>query len=201
MTRTGKGKGKGTKPPGQSGCRRAPKHSRLDSATRLGGVPAISAVAGSAASPVYGRMAGNGMLLSHFTVPSESMSCCQPFGPATVRCCAPKQAHMQGHGLPPSLLTLPRHVRLIWCTLRSGAACVCLCPSHEQRVEDGTPGCRALVDNLGDHAMACPRTGLRARRGFVLERAWIQVVREAIGPEGRVVPQQWLANNRARRRS
>ena len=40
---------------------------------------------------------------------------------------------------------------------------------------DGTPGCRALVDNLGDHAMACPRTGLLARRGFVLERAWIQV--------------------------
>ena len=62
---------------------------------------------------------------------------------------------------------------------------------------DGTPGCRALVDNLGDHAMACPRTGLLARRGFVLERAWIQVVREAIGPERRVVPQQWLANTTA----
>ena len=59
------------------------------------------------------------------------------------------------------------------------------------------PGCRALVDNLGDHALACPRTGLLARRGFVLERAWIQVVREAIGPEGRVVPQQWLANTTA----
>ena len=62
---------------------------------------------------------------------------------------------------------------------------------------DGTPGCRALAHNLGDHAMACPRTGLLARRGFVLERAWIQVVREAIGPEGRVVPQQWLANTTA----
>ena len=45
--------------------------------------------------------------------------------------------------------------------------------------------------------MACPRTGLLARRGFVLERAWIQVVREAIGPERRVVPQQWLANTTA----
>ena len=62
---------------------------------------------------------------------------------------------------------------------------------------EGAPGCRALVDNLGDHALACPRTGLLARRGFVLERAWIQVVREAIGPEGRVVPQQWLANTAA----
>ena len=28
-------------------------------------------------------------------------------------------------------------------------------------------------------------------------RAWIQVVREAIGPEGRVVPQQWLAKTTA----
>ena len=55
----------------------------------------------------------------------------------------------------------------------------------------------ALVDNLGDHALACPRAGLLARRGFVLERAWIEVVREAIGPEGKVVPQQWLANTTA----
>ena len=62
---------------------------------------------------------------------------------------------------------------------------------------DVAPGCRAIVDNFGDHALACPRTGLLARRGFVLERAWIQVVREAIGPEGRVVPQQWLANTTA----
>ena len=62
---------------------------------------------------------------------------------------------------------------------------------------DGAPGCGAVVDNLGDHVLACPRTGLLARRGFVLERAWIHVVREAIGPEGRVVPQQWLANTTA----
>ena len=61
----------------------------------------------------------------------------------------------------------------------------------------GAPGCRAVVDNPGDHALACPGTGLLARRGFVLERAWIQVVRKAIGPEGRVVPQQWLANTTA----
>ena len=44
---------------------------------------------------------------------------------------------------------------------------------------EGAPGCRALVDNLRDHALACPPTGLLARRGFGLERAWIQVVREA----------------------
>ena len=53
------------------------------------------------------------------------------------------------------------------------------------------------VDGLGDHFAACPRTGLLARRGFVLEQAWVHVVREAVGPEGRVVPQQWFADTTA----
>ena len=35
---------------------------------------------------------------------------------------------------------------------------------------EGAPGCRTLTDNLGDHALACPRTGLLARRSFVLEK-------------------------------
>ena len=113
------------------------------------------------------------------------------------RCCVPKQVHMQGHGSPPSLLpattlapdlmhlALRRRMRLPLPLTRARCG------------GGGAPGCRALVDNLGDHALACPRTGLLARRGFVLERAWIEVVREAIGPEGRVVPQQWLANTTA----
>ena len=42
-----------------------------------------------------------------------------------------------------------------------------------------------------------PRTGLLPRCGFVLEHAWVQVVREAVGSEGRVVPQQWLARTTA----
>ena len=77
--------------------------------------------------------------------------------------------------------------------------CVSLCFSHEPGVGGKERRSAALwsTDNLADHALACPRTGLLARRGFVLERAWIQVVREAIGPEGRVVPQQWLANTTA----
>ena len=31
----------------------------------------------------------------------------------------------------------------------------------------------------------------------MLERAWVQVAREAVGPKGRVVPQWWLANTTA----
>ena len=57
--------------------------------------------------------------------------------------------------------------------------------------------CYGQADALGDHFVACPRTGLLPRRGFVLERAWVQVAREAVGAEGRVVPQQWLARTTA----
>ena len=42
-----------------------------------------------------------------------------------------------------------------------------------------------------------PRTGLLARRAKVVERAWVRVAREAVGPEGQVVPQQWLAHTTA----
>ena len=59
------------------------------------------------------------------------------------------------------------------------------------------PGCGGLVDGLGDHALACPRTGLLARRAKVVERAWLRVAREAVGPEGQVVPQQWLGHTTA----
>ena len=56
---------------------------------------------------------------------------------------------------------------------------------------DGFPGCGAVLDVLGDYAAACPRSGLLARR------AWVRVAREGLGPEGRVVSQQWLANTSA----
>ena len=62
---------------------------------------------------------------------------------------------------------------------------------------EGRHGCGAEVDANGDHHLACPRTGLLPRRGFVVERAWVQVAREAVGPEGRVVPQQWLSRTTA----
>ena len=60
-----------------------------------------------------------------------------------------------------------------------------------------THGCGAQVDRLGDHALACPRTGLLARRAQVVERAWARVAREAVGAEGQVVPQQWLVHTTA----
>ena len=41
-----------------------------------------------------------------------------------------------------------------------------------------------------DHHLSCPCTGLLPRRGFVVERAWVQVAPEAVGPEGREVAQQ-----------
>ena len=60
-----------------------------------------------------------------------------------------------------------------------------------------SPGCGALVDAFGDHTLACPRTGLLARKAKILERAWVRVAREAVGADGQVVPQQWLAHTTA----
>ena len=50
---------------------------------------------------------------------------------------------------------------------------------------------------LGDHRVSCPRSGLLARRALAVEQAWVRVAREAVGPEGRVVPQQWLSRTTA----
>ena len=60
-----------------------------------------------------------------------------------------------------------------------------------------SPGCGAQVDAFGDHTLACPRTGLSARRAKILERAWVRVARKAVGADGQVVPQQWLAHTTA----
>ena len=60
-----------------------------------------------------------------------------------------------------------------------------------------THGCGGHMDQFGDHALACPRTGLLARRAKTLELAWVRVAREAVGAEGQVVPQQWLVHTTA----
>ena len=60
-----------------------------------------------------------------------------------------------------------------------------------------THGCGGQVDRFGDHALACLRTGLLARRAKTLEHAWVRVAREAVGAEGQVVPQQWLVHTTA----
>ena len=61
----------------------------------------------------------------------------------------------------------------------------------------GPPACGGEVDAFGDHARACTRTGLIARRAKIVERARVCVAREAVVPDGQVVPQQWLAHTTA----
>ena len=58
-------------------------------------------------------------------------------------------------------------------------------------------GCGRRLDAWGDHALACPSTGYLAKRAKLVERAWIAVCRDAVGPEGHVVPQQWLTHTSA----
>ena len=88
--------------------------------------------------------------------------------------------------------TLPPQAMLVALRRRLRLA-LPLCPSRC----GPNPGCGGTVDAFGDHALACPRTGLLARRAKVVERAWVRVAREAVGPEGQVVPQQWLAHTTA----
>ena len=49
------------------------------------------------------------------------------------------------------------------------------------------------MDAFGDHAFPCTCTGLIARRAKIVARAWVHLARESVGPDGQVVPQQWLA--------
>ena len=46
------------------------------------------------------------------------------------------------------------------------------------------------LDPLGDHAIACPRTHGGPKMAKIVEHAWVRMAREAIGPEGQVVPQR-----------
>ena len=73
-----------------------------------------------------------------------------------------------------------------------------LAPAPARPVQPPWPAwLRGEVDALGDHALACTRTGLLARRAKTLERARVRVAREAVGADGQVVPQQWLAHTTA----
>ena len=100
--------------------------------------------------------------------------------------CLPCRSVPRRHGSPPYLASRPPRCRPKQCRSRCGDAYGC-------RSRCGpNPGCGGPVDALGDHTLACPRTGLLARRAKVVERAWVRVAREAVGAEGQVVPQQWL---------
>ena len=60
------------------------------------------------------------------------------------------------------------------------------------------PGCGEMVDALGDHALSMPQDGSACQTcQKLVERAWVRVAREAVGAEGQVVPQQWLAHTTA----
>ena len=50
------------------------------------------------------------------------------------------------------------------------------------------------LDELGDQALACPSTRLLARRGLKWLSGHGCESREAVGAEGQVVLQQWLAH-------
>ena len=80
------------------------------------------------------------------------------------------------------------------CRLPSADRSASLCRSV--RTAAGPPGLRRTG---GRFRRPRPRlrTGLLARRAKVLERAWVRVAREAVGPDGQVVPQEWLAHTTA----
>ena len=75
------------------------------------------------------------------------------------------------------------------------AACALLHPPiRSARWYDPTaPDMAVGLRSMHTGSPACPRTGLLPRRGFVVEGAWVRVTCEAVGPEGRVVPRQWLS--------
>ena len=77
----------------------------------------------------------------------------------------------------------PEHMHVVWRRrLRLPL------PLTQQRCGgDGQPDCGRGADVLGDHRVSCLHSGLLARRALAVEHAC-----EAVGPEGRVVPQRWL---------
>ena len=56
------------------------------------------------------------------------------------------------------------------------------------RLPLGPATCGQEGHGCGRRLDACPRTGYLAKRAKLVERAWIAVCREAVGPEGHVVP-------------
>ena len=113
---------------------------------------------------------------------------CLPCRSVPRRCSAHRLGHMREHGSPPYLAsrpTMPPQAMQIALRRRLPLP---LSPNHC----GPNPGCGGPVDALGDHTLACPRTGLLARRAKVVERAWVRVARKAVGAEGQVVPQHWL---------
>ena len=128
--------------------------------------------------------------------PMTAPACCQHRGPC--------YAHKVGHMPEPWLAAVPGEAALTQAPqAKKQAMQIALrrrlrlplprCPNRC----GPDPGRGQSVDQHGDHAPACPRTGLLARRAKTIERAWARVAREAVGPDGQVVPQQWLSHTTA----
>ena len=67
-----------------------------------------------------------------------------------------------------------------------------------RRLRQPLPLCRNTCGPThGCGGLACPRTGLLARRAKIVEHAWVRVAREALGADGQVYLQQWLAHTTA----
>ena len=100
---------------------------------------------------------------------------------------------MQGSGSPPCQPSQPRRLRPRLCKSRRAAAC-----ALRRHLRVPLPLCHGRCGAApGDHTLACPRTGLLARRANVVERVWVRLAREAVGAEGQVMPQQWLVHTTA----
>ena len=100
----------------------------------------------------------------------------------------PRQGLRPAHGWRPSRLSreppfLPADMQLALRRLLHQPLPLC------RNTCGPTHGCGKAVERYGDHASACPRAGLLARRTRIVEHAWVSVAREA--------PQQWLAHTTA----
>ena len=161
---------RGAKPTGRRGRGHSPRRARLDMAIRMGSVPAARQL-GEPGVWANGRQRDSALALHTSFREQVLMPTARPDVRALLRSQAGPHAGAWFAAIPadaatklaPDLMHLAfrRRVRLPLPLTRARCS------------SEGAPGCRAIVDSLGDHALACPRTGLLARRGFVLERAWI----------------------------
>ena len=134
-------------------------------------------------SPVNGSMGGNTLRRVLGTFSSAIMCCCLLCHLPTSRSCAPGTVARGSKPFPPGEPhTSPEKMQIV---LRRGLRLPL--PLALGRCRSASEGRHA--DAFGDHALACPRTSLLARRTELVERVWCKVARETAGPEGHVVPQ------------
>ena len=162
----------------------------LPARSRGGGAPGrgadVPAAEGNSASET---LFGSDMPFSHFKLFFENARCFRP-------CLLPLKpsSNLNPVRLPRYTFGCGVHPRARSHARRCGAAFACPPLAELQCGAEGRHGCGAEVGAYGDHHLAAPAQvccldGDSLRRG----RGLIQVAREAVGPQGRVVPQQWLS--------